>query len=87
MNMCNFVPGKKSHWQKLGIVPQANDLDSQNYHYNYSQLRLYYLSLELTKTQTAKITTIQTFAQHMIIRFKTNTPKILLDLLLNMQPL
>ena len=41
----------------------------------------------LTKTQIARITHIHTLAQHMITRCKTSTPKVLLDLLLNMKPL
>ena len=43
--------------------------------------------MELNISQTTKITAIQTLAQHMITRCKTSTPKVLLDLLLNMQRL
>ena len=41
----------------------------------------------MSKTQSIKIATIQTLAQHMITRCKTSTPKVLLDLLLNMEDL
>ena len=41
----------------------------------------------MNKSQSSKIATIQTLAQHMITRCKTSTPKVLLDLLLNMEDL
>ena len=41
----------------------------------------------MTKYQSMKISTVQTLAQHMITRCKTSTPKVLLDLLLNMEDL
>ena len=44
-------------------------------------------AMNLTKSQIAKITPIQTMAQHMITRCKTSTPKVLLNLLLNMAPI
>ena len=44
-------------------------------------------AINMSKTQSTKITTIQTLAQHMITRCKTSTPKVLLDLLLNMEDL
>ena len=41
----------------------------------------------MSKSQSTKITTIQTLAQHMITRCKSSTRKVLLDLLLNMEDL
>ena len=44
-------------------------------------------AMNLTKSQIRKINTIQTLAQHMITRCKTSTPKVLLNILLNMLPM
>ena len=44
-------------------------------------------AINMNKYQSSKIATIQTLAQHMITRCKTSTPKVLLDLLLNIEDL
>ena len=44
-------------------------------------------AMNSTKSQIAKITTIQTLAKYMIKRCKTSIPKCPLDVMLNMQPL
>ena len=41
-------------------------------------------AINLNKHQSAKISTIQTLAQHMITICKTSTPKVLHNLILNM---
>ena len=44
-------------------------------------------AINMNNSQYSKISTLQTLAQHMITRCKTSTPKVLLDLLLNMEDL